>query len=226
MKNIDSKLLQKIEALVAGFPSAIAAFRGSNGPDLYFYQKVCVAHHDTSLRALLDGSDRFIELIYATLAAWNMNCRRAKMLPYAAFKASILDNKSQILQLESFRLDAIPMESTNSIKDLLWEIYEHMKLMHTASKLVSNAKILHFLLPNLVMPMDGKYTLQYFFENTDESPRRFLQIFLASHEIAQKVEFQPYFDTKWDQNAPKIIDNAVMGWMDMHHYNQPNPAVD
>ncbi len=41
-------------------------------------------------------SDEFIELVYTTLKAWNMDSRAAKLSRFGTFKNSILQNKGDV----------------------------------------------------------------------------------------------------------------------------------
>ena len=75
------------------------------------------------------------------------------------------------------------------LKAILHELktlFENMKVTNSNSKLVSFSKTLHFLLPNLVMPMDRANTLP-FFKCEDLSFNGFKKIFLESKKIAGQL---------------------------------------
>lgn len=59
------------------------------GPSLYFYRRVC------ALRAERPSVERFladnycVEMVYATLVAWDMDSRRARMKDFFDFRVSL-----------------------------------------------------------------------------------------------------------------------------------------
>ena len=56
-------------------------------PAIYLYNKLITYHGDKFNRD-------FIELVYVTLDAWNMNSRGAKLLEFGKFENSILGKRS------------------------------------------------------------------------------------------------------------------------------------
>lgn len=205
---------KKINEFVAEIPGLIKNFSYRKGPDLYFYRKTMDLRRRKGLDELFeDNTDRFIELIYATLVAWDMNSRGAKMKYFDDFKSNILANKDGFMQLSSSRLETLSGAKVGDVKMCLSQIYSNMHLMESAGKLVSNSKVMHFILPDLVMPMDRQNTLNFFFGNTNESGGYFLRIFGQSHEIAKKIDLRQFLDEEWNLSVPKVIDNAIISKM-------------
>lgn len=60
--------------------------------------------------------------------------------------------------------------------------------MKTGGKLVSNSKLLHFLFPSLLMPMDRANTLSDFYRNAGESINKFIEITKFCFEITNMPE--------------------------------------
>jgi hypothetical protein len=201
---------RKINLLVDSIPDLIKNFDYRKGPDLYFYKKTMELRRTKRLSELFADPERYIELIYATLVSWDMNSRAAEMMYFDGFKTSILENKQRFLQLETHKLEKLSGGAFGEAKMLLGEIYDNMHLMLSKAKLVSNSKVMHFILPDLVMPMDRQNTLNFFFGNTTESKDKFLTIFSCSREIAQKRDLHQFLDNGWHQSVPKIIDNAII----------------
>jgi len=88
-----------------------------------------------------------------------------------------------------------------------------MHVMKSSGKLVSNSKTMHFIIPDLVMPMDPQNTLNFFFRNTGESKSRFLTVFERSYQIAKAIDLGPFLDEEWNLSKPKVIDNAIISYM-------------
>ena len=52
-------------------------------------------------------SEEFVELVYVTLSAWNMNSRGAKLNEFASFKETILDNKTLFEKFKNVNIEKI-----------------------------------------------------------------------------------------------------------------------
>jgi len=211
---------RKLDELVKNIPELIKNFDYRKGPDLFFYKKTIELRRSKPLNELFDESDRFVELVYATLVAWDMNSRGAKMKYFDDFKSSILKNKERFIQLASYKLEALQGGTIGEIKMRLGQIYSNMHVMVSSGKLVSNSKVMHFILPDLVMPMDRQNTLNFFFGNTNESEGYFLRIFGFSYEIARKIDLRQFLDAEWNLSVPKIIDNAIISKMSPKYNKQ------
>lgn len=205
-----TSLDKKINGLAEEIPELIRNFDYRKGPSLYFYKRTMDLRRSMRLNELFDQPDRFVELIYATLVAWDMDSREAKMKYFDEFKSSILENKERFIQLSSYRLESLSGMTLGEVRMRLGQIYDNLHVMLSSAKLVSNSKVMHFILPDLVMPMDRKHTLTYFFGNTNESNGLFLKIFGFSHEIAKKTDLRQFLDGEWNLSVPKVIDNAII----------------
>lgn len=217
------------------------------GPDLYFYKKVVAQTKQTSpvkIRKLLKKKE-FIELLYATLASWGMHSRGAKMKDFCEFSQSICKNISLFTQLAKYNLEEdlskeMLNPKDNGIVELLLELFNSLDIMRSrkkankeASKLVANSKLMHFILPNLVMPIDRTHTVEFFkgckrvrlpprmpenWNRLDEENKSDVRAFLRIHqrvsEMIQKQEIlrrlKALVDSEWNQTVPKVIDNLII----------------
>lgn len=205
---------RKINELVLEIPELLKKFNPREEPGLYFYRRTIDLRRRKNLDELFDDpSDRFIELVYATLVSWNMNTRRAQMKYFDQFKASILANRERFTRLSSSKLEMLSSVKGDEVK-VLYEIFSNLHLMESKGRLVSNSKVMHFILPDLVMPMDRQNTLKFFFKNTNESKGHFLRLFENSYEIAKKIDLRQFLDDKWNLSVPKVIDNAILSKME------------
>lgn len=210
---------QKIEEIVNRIKNNIQEIdqRYRRGPALYFYEKLIrLRNGSKSIESFL-SDNRNLEIVYATLVAWGMNRRAAQMKYFDEFKESILSCKKEIQQLERF------WENGNTDiekrRSRLRETYEKLHVMESNAKLVSNSKLLHFLFPEKLMPMDGKHTLHYF--NAGESVNKYLEIIEFSFEIMDMQDnWQKYLSGDWNTTVPKMIDNAII-LLVQDQFNQP-----
>jgi hypothetical protein len=178
-------------------------------PGFYFYRRVLRLRKESQNIEVFLNSDSNIEILYATLVAWNMNCRGAKLKYFDDFKKNILSCKNYFQELEEItNANTVDYEK---IMDLLVTIYRRLNLMKGKSKLVSNSKLLHFLFPTICMPMDREKTLNYFYGNTSESENKYIEITSLSFEIMKDhLHFKNFLDNRWNTTIPKLIDNAII----------------
>jgi len=202
--------LTKINRIAETINSRISEInkRYRTGPDLYFYRKLMQLRREAHEIASFLDSTYDLEILYATLVSWDMNSRGAKMKYFDEFVLNLRSCQDEFKILDSInrepRFQSFPFQ-------VLRQTYEKLDLMKTDSKLVSNSKMLHFLFPHILMPMDGQTTLSYFYGNTSESIHKYLELIGMSFEIlAQRHNWNQYLDDKWNQTAPKLIDNAVI----------------
>ena len=202
---------QKINRIVNKIQNGISEIneRYRSGPDLYFYRRLMTLRNQTPNVSAFLQNDYNIEILYATLVAWDMNSRAAKMKYFDEFKESILSTVNQLQQLEGLFAQQQPQQ--NEVLLMLQTLYSNLKLMKGHGKLVSNSKLLHFLFPTSLTPMDRKNTLQFFYGNTGESSNKYLEITGVTFDImAMDVNWQAYLDNVWNTSVPKLIDNAIL----------------
>jgi len=181
-------------------------------PGQYLYKLVTEFSNETKF------SDKFIELTYTTLIAWNMNQRGAKLNDFNIFKKSLLDNKSIIQSLEKYRIeDPLNIDTlTHSMKSLFMNL---QLVAINKPKLVTFSKTLHYFLPDLLMPIDRSYTIMFFYCSTNFQKKDdiqfeiYMDIFREFRQLATKYDFNIHKDNGWNRNIPKIIDNIIIAYI-------------
>ena len=207
IKNRDEKINQIVSTIKDNISQTNDVYR--SGPDLYFYKRSMQLRKKSNNISDFLNNDYNLEILYATLVSWDMNSRAAKMKYFDDFKNNVLSCLNQFEQLEKYENDG-----NSNIEEIIHNleiIYNSLNLMKTESQLVSNSKLLHFLFPNMLMPMDRRNTLNYLYGNTGESPNKYIEIIRLSYEIMNKHEnFEKYIDDDWNTSVPKLIDNAII----------------
>ena len=96
-----------------------------------------------------------------------------------------------------------------------------MILVKTKSPLVTFAKTMHFFLPNLVVPIDRRYTCNFFkvYPNRKKGFEKEMQLLdfinlqkafmMFSKSFNLSLYVDPY--SVWNLNIPKVIDNMIIG---------------
>lgn len=209
MENIQHKIKELKEIINLKIGNIDLKYR--TGPSLYFYEKILERRKAEMNLIDFFKCERNLEYIYSTLVAWDMDGRGAKMKYFTNFKTSLEYNLKYFIEIEKIGTNIL----TTKLNDILLplrKIYENIDIMQTNSTLVSLSKLLHFIFPDLIMPMDRSNTLMYFYNHTGESLNKFLEIFEFSYYLSKEdIKWNNIIGKqKWNTSIPKIIDNAII----------------
>ena len=86
-------------------------------------------------------------------------------------------------------------------------------------KLVTYSKALHFFIPNLIAPIDRRYTLNYFFGNTSvpktdfQQFEKFILVQKTFQDFSRQNNLSRYKNGYWNSSVPKILDNMIIGYL-------------
>lgn len=194
----------------------------------YLYNLILKEHIDNKCINIKNRC--FIDLIWATLDAWNMNSRSAKLADIEDFKKNLIDNTEATEAIESLKKYSIEdlSEKNDKSKGIfvqLKTLFNMLKLTDTDTKLVTFSKTMHFLLPNLIVPIDRKYTLKFFELNInnakDEEFDHFTNIESTFGLFASEVNLDDFVskNSKWCKYKTKIIDNIIIGYVKKEQNN-------
>lgn len=194
-----------------------------SGHELSKYKEIIKKHTEHSNLEFLLNDPEMYPLIIETLKSWNMDQRVAKLTTVEKFKQSFSMNyvKEDIIKLSIYKLHSINKgQIEDEIIGLLKNVFINLTIMETESRMVGVSKTLHFLLPDLVMPMDRTYTMNFFYGNNKYSKdvekefNVFKDIFIKTYDITRGLCLtQNEVDGKgWNTSVPKLIDNAIIGF--------------
>lgn len=207
----------------------------SHGHDLSLYRDLIQMHHNTdSLESLLTD-DKFYDVIYDTLCAFGMNQQGARLRRPDQMRQSIKFWKKQLIELYKYKIFLIPsmkeyavVPPSNQedrigydIMALLRKVFCGLEVMESNRRIVGVSKALHFILPDLVIPMDGRYTMFWFFRNNvfqktplDEFNKIFKVIFLEFYNEIRRLRLtqEDVDNDGWNASVPKLYDSAIIGF--------------
>jgi len=188
------------------------------GPSLYF-------HRRTLEMANSDDFERYLELIYATLASWGMHRmgkRGSKMRSFDDFKESVLKIKNEIEEAKKINYQNVTVSDCKLLK----KIFCNIKVMKSRTSIVGNSKVMAHMIPNIVPPIDREYTLKYLKCNTniknglDDEWKLMKEIICKFFiPVARNADFVEKANAwianqseyPWDTSIFKVIDNLVIG---------------
>lgn len=193
------------------------------GHDLKLYRETINMHRNVQDIVKLIRNDDFCRKLYDTLEAWNMDQRGAKLDEFEIVKESIQQHGPYLIDLYKNKLNSInSLEEENGqkvIQDLEF-VFCHLEVMKSKRRIVGVSKAMHFLLPDLVTPIDSTYTMPYFYgtnkyhAKAEKEFQTFLDIFTKTHRIVKnlKLSNNDVDGEKWNTSIPKLIDNAIIGF--------------
>ena len=166
-------------------------------------------------------NSNYVSLAYRTLQDWNMDERGAKLVGLSAFRDSILSRLDSLACLKRYRLELLSTSELPKVMMELKSLFVDLKVMQTQARIVGVSKTLHFLLPNLVMPIDrgNILSLLYLGSKYSANPERefqcFTEIFEEYQELCHKLDLsvRDVDGVGWNSSIPKMIDNALIGFL-------------
>jgi hypothetical protein len=198
------------------------------GPSIFFHQKTIKIRreHGGSVAACV-ADPNFIDSLYATLASWGMHRMgpgNAKLVDHSAFVGSIRGQQDALLALEHLKVDQFSEADLRGLTERLWHLITSLRIGVGESKIVVGTKAIHHLLPDLVPPIDRRYTVRFFFNQPNaiqgdeaKQQRKFCTMYpqLASIGVSCRDEIQrrPSRAVGMDTSITKIIDNAIVGYV-------------
>jgi len=164
-------------------------------------------------------SHDFIELVYVTLSAWNMNSRGAKLSDFEIFENCLLDNEN-IKLLDSLKGKTNLIINEDIINTLKKLFYKLTLVDNDKPPLVTFSKAMHFFFPELVVPIDRKYSCNYFYnsitisKNIDDQWEMFIEIQKEFYDFIKNNNNMliKYLDNRWNLCTTKIMDNMIIGY--------------
>ena len=229
--NPTAKTRQKIAAgsdrLVACFAQFIEFFdqgaKGSIGPDLHFHLRAIRRCRDLGpAGACVD--EAFAEHVYATLACWGMHRMgdtTTKLVDFETFRSSLASVSERVADLAHLGICGLDSESLESVTEGVGSVLDSLEVSRATSRLVASTKVLHHVLPDLVPPVDRRFTLAFFGvpELTPSSKKASAIFDVLYPEFARIAadlgsrlldQVDPSLNG-WYTSPTKVLDNAIMG---------------
>jgi hypothetical protein len=159
--------------------------------------------------------EQFVRSLRSTLRAWRVGTRRSVLADAEEFQDALRRARHRIEAFEDSAIDTVDLDQ---VPQQLWSLVDELGVVDNDSKIVAGTKTLHHLLPNLVPPMDRKYTGGFFRLNAHwwqgrHQKKAFIEMFRQLACLARRVVPQQYASgTGWRTSPTKILDNALIGF--------------
>ncbi len=186
------------------------------GPSLHFHRRTLEMISSSNF-------ELYLEFLYATLVSWGMHRTGKsgpKMQSFDIFKNSIIEIKKLIERARKINYSSI----TDVDWELLRKIFCNIQIMASGANLVGNSKAMAHLCPNIIPPIDRKYTLTYLEENNPDLKEEwnlmrkiienfFIPVAKDNKFITMAKEWISNNQSQylWDTSIFKVIDNLIIG---------------
>ena len=200
------------------------------GPSVYFYERT--VNMVRSAKALRDlaGDDLFCEYAYATLTAWGMHRMgesvATKLTDYPTFSAAVRSFLEEVEDLKGASICDLSDEEAAALTKRLAKLVEKPGITTSGAPLVANTKTMHFILPDLVPPVDRTYTCRLFYgrmQPPGDAAEVFGAVFPLLAGLAKRHEatVKKATGTYLCLGHAKALDNAIVGFVLNHPEHFP-----
>lgn len=222
----DSLIRHNVEALVRNFAEHVARFEAANtfrGPSLYFHERAIARRRRHSTIADLLADERFLDYVYAVLPAWGMHRmgpQTAKVNEFTRIIEALHTIAPRLDELWTASITDLPPGTVAAVTGQAWEIIAGLRVSTSGTQIVAGSKMLHHLLPDLIPPIDRRYTFRFFTGQTSVQHgdrNAFLTWFPHLADIGTRCR-EPIEEALrrggfMATGRAKIIDNAIIGFM-------------
>lgn len=190
-----------------------------DSPARHFHMRTIDRLKAIGLESVFDD-DIFLDYLYATLVTWGMDNRGARLSGCASFVETLRANRKQIIELGNHTLrtlNEMDVDDSVEISIQIWSVLSNLKICETRSQLVAGSKALHHLLPDLVPPVDRKYTLTFFLgrKGIRKPGADFLQVlrdYKYIYGVVPEAVDSLVGTNRMNTSITKVIDNAIIGY--------------
>lgn len=170
------------------------------------------------IAAALDDDD-FITKLYRTLGRWGIGVRGSNLVSRDEFAAVLRARRGQLEALDPLAIED-PRLDINDVVGQVWALVAELPIVRNVARIVAATKTLHHVLPDLVVPMDRRWTGAFFWWSAVDPQSRQYQTFWLTYRdmisVARDVQPSQYVGDGWKTSPGKVIDNAVIGYCIAH----------
>lgn len=161
------------------------------------------------------ADDVFTGYLYQTLQLWGIGRRASHLVPLDQFRLRLQECQRDIDVLDGLSIEDDSLDVENVIQHVD-KLISHLRIVDNKSLIVPGTKTLHHLLPDLVPPMDRRFTGAFFgWWPIDPQSRQtaiFTTAFRSLAEIARATKPARLVGTGWRTSPSKLLDNGVVAY--------------
>lgn len=210
---------ERVDDLIANFGACVDVY----DQETPFDRQLQVRTHAGTIARLREmGGPRaaiqdptFLSLLRKTLRAWGIGSRGSRLVSEEEFAHRMAARAQQLQELADLSIDDLELDRRELI-DVVWALIRDLGVVENKAKIVAGSKTLHHLLPDLVVPIDGRWTGAFFgwpaTYLTTRQEQTFAETYGSYIDIARATEPQQFVGHGWRTSRTKVLDNAAIGY--------------
>lgn len=159
--------------------------------------------------------DRFTSLLHKTLQLWGIGRRGSRLAPLDTFRERLAAVADEIAALDGLAIGDEQLDSS-AVMPPLDRLIREVGVVDNQSLIVAGTKTLHHLLPDLVPPMDRRWTGAFFGWWPIDPQARQTAIFTPAYQafvgIARSTNPARLVGAGWRTSITKVLDNALVAY--------------
>jgi hypothetical protein len=163
--------------------------------------------------------EEFLNSLRLTLGAWGIGRRASILLPLGELGDQLARHADELGRLDGIRLED-PSIDLEEVTNAVWQLINGIGIVENDATLVAGSKALAHLLPDLVVPIDRRWTGRFFSWSTPDMQYRqqqdFEEAFRAFAALARATQPSRLVGGGWRTTPTKIVDNALIGFCKQH----------
>ncbi len=206
------QLAANFDAYVANFQSHVPFTKPR---ELVLHRMTIDRRHALgSVGAALDD-ETFLDSLFATLILRGIGTRGTKLVPRERFAATLRSHGDEIAGLERFSIDDGGLDVA-AIAERLFALSSDLGIVESAPTVEPGSKTLHYLLPDLVAPLDRRWSGKFFrwgqHDPLAHAQKIWLEAFSNLALVASQVTPSRLLDEEWNSSITQVLDNALIGY--------------
>src|SRR5579884_1775574 len=149
--------MNPVECLTTHFAAYLDSYRQNTPLDSGYKQYIATVALRKRFSSTSEAisSDEFVQSMHETLRGFfRLGMRAAGLLPLDLFRVEVRKHAASIGSFDGTIVGTEPIQ----MHDDLWSLISELRTTAAKARLVSGSKALHLLLPDLVVPIDRRYT--------------------------------------------------------------------
>jgi hypothetical protein len=157
----------------------------------------------------------FVASLYGTLQKWGIGRRASRLVPLEDFGKRLQFCGSALADLDGLSIEDDALD-VGGVTAQIETLINRLGIVENKSLIVAGTKTLHHILPDLVPPMDRRWTGEFFgWLPTDPQKRQTAILAIAYRafaEIAQAAKPSRLVGAGWRTSLTKLLDNGVIAY--------------
>jgi hypothetical protein len=159
--------------------------------------------------------EAFLDSLFATLILRGIGTRGTKLVPRAQFAQTLLDHRNEIAELARFTIDESGLD-VPAVAERLAALSSDLGIVENVATVEPGSKALHYLLPDLVPPLDRRWSGKFFRWRQQDplahSQRIWIEAFTNLALVASQSAPSRLLDEEWNSSITQVLDNALIGY--------------